>query len=91
MKKMLLTLAGLSCALALTVNAAEGKKNHKPLTDEQKAVQKEMLDKYDANKDGKLDKDERSKMSKEDKEKYSKAMGGGHKKSDDTKKDSDAK
>lgn len=78
MKKLLLALLGLACATALTLNAAEGKEKHK-LTDEQKAIQKEMLGKYDTNKDGKLDKEERSKMSKEDKEKMAKA-GLGRKK-----------
>jgi hypothetical protein len=74
MKKILLTLAGMVCVLALTVNAAEGKK-HQKLTDEQKAFQKEMLEKYDANKDGKIDKDEKAKMSKEDKQKWQETFG----------------
>ena len=81
MKKLLVALC-FTCALALAVQAEEGKKKeHKPLTDEQKAVQKDMLAKYDTNKDGKLDKEERAKMSAEDKEKMQKAgFGGGHKK-----------
>ena len=78
MKKLIATLLGCTCALALTVHAADGEKKHK-LTDEQKALQKEMVEKYDANKDGKLDKEERAKISKEDKEKMEKA-GLGHKK-----------
>ena len=72
MKKLLLTTMGFLCATALVVNAQDTKPKHE-LTDEQKAVQKEMLAKYDANKDGKLDKEERAKMSKEDKEKMDKA------------------
>jgi hypothetical protein len=79
MKKLLVALLGLVCAFTLTVNAAEGKKHE--LTDDQKAVMKDMLAKYDANKDGKLDKDERAKMSAEDKEKMQKA-GLSHKKKD---------
>lgn len=78
MKKLLVALVGFACVAALTLNAAEGKEKKK-LTDEQKAVQKEMLGKYDANKDGKLDKEERAKMSKEDKEKMQNA-GLGRKK-----------
>ena len=87
MKKVLATLLGLACAAALTVNAGEGKEKH-PMTDEQKAVMKEMLAKYDANKDGKLDKEERAKISKEDKEKMEKAGLGHHK---DKAADKDAK
>ena len=86
MKKLLVAIVGCACALAITVNAAEGKKKAK-LTDEQKALQKEMAEKYDTNKDGKLDKKERAKISKADKEKMDKA-GLGHKrgaKKDDTK------
>ena len=78
MKKLVVALLAIACAVTFTVNAGEGKEKHK-LTDEQKAVQKEMLDKYDTNKDGKLDKEERAKISKEDKEKMQKA-GLGHKK-----------
>jgi hypothetical protein len=78
MKRIIAALAGCLCALALTVHAADAEKKHK-MTDEQKAVMKEMLEKYDTNKDGKLDKEERAKISKEDKEKMEKA-GLGHKK-----------
>ena len=85
MKKLLVALVGFACVAALTLNAAEGKEKKK-LTDEQKAVQKEMLGKYDTNKDGKLDKEERAKISKEDKEKMEKAGLGHHKdKAADTK------
>ena len=78
MKKSLVTLVGLLCALALTVSAAEAKKKKQPLTDDQKALQKEMLEKYDANKDGKLEKEERAKMTKEEKKKWNETFG--HKK-----------
>ncbi len=77
MKKTLVASVVMAFALALTANAAQGK--HK-LTEEQKTVRKEMLDKYDANKDGKLDKQERASMSKEDKEKWEKAFPPKHSK-----------
>ena len=76
MKKLLVALC-FTCALAIAVQAGEGKRDKK--TDEQKKVMKEMTGKYDANKDGKLDKEERAKISSEDKEKMEKA-GVGHKK-----------
>ena len=76
MKKLLVMALCLLCAGSLTVNAAAKKQ----LTDEQKKLQKEMLDKYDANKDGKLDKDEKAKISQEDKDKMAKAGLGGRKK-----------
>ena len=81
MKKLLAALC-ITCALAMAVQAGEGKKEHKKLTDEQKTVMKDMLAKYDANKDGKLDKDERAKISSEDKAKMKEAGLGGHKKED---------
>jgi hypothetical protein len=71
--KKLLVLA-LICVATLSVQA------QKATTDEQKAVKKEMLEKYDANKDGKLDKEEKSKMTPEDKAKWDKAFPH-HKKS----------
>jgi len=77
MKKMLLVIAGILCAFSLTANASEGK--HK-LTPEQKALRKEMIEKYDTNKDGKLDKQERARISTEDRERMQKAGLGGKKK-----------
>ena len=82
--KKLLTALCFTCALAIATQAEEGtqtKKNHqgKPATAEQKAMQKEILEKYDTNKDGKLDKTEKSKISADDKAKMEKA-GLGHKK-----------
>jgi hypothetical protein len=79
MKKVLIAFVALACAFTLSANAAGGKKQHK-LTDEQKAVQKELMDKYDANKDGKLDKQEKAKMTKEEKDKYRKTFGRKNKK-----------
>ena len=77
MNKLVIAVLTMACALSLTVSAAEGKQK---LTDEQKALKKELLEKYDTYKDGKLNKEERAKMSKEDKQKAEKA-GLGHKKS----------
>ena len=71
-------MVGFACAVTLSIRAADTPDKPK-LTDEQKAVHKELVAKYDANKDGKLDKEERAKMTKEDKEKWEKA-GLGHKK-----------
>jgi Ca2+-binding EF-hand superfamily protein len=69
MKRMLIAVLGLACVCALSINAVAKDK----LTAEQKAVKKEMLDKYDTNKDGKLDKEELAKMTKDDKAKWEQA------------------
>ena len=82
MKKLLLTIAAMSCIVSLAT-AAEHKK--KELTPEQEKDKKALVEKYDTNKDGKLDKEERGKFSKEDKQKWADLTGGGHKK--DEKKD----
>ena len=74
MKKTALALLLVS-ALVTTVQAGEKGKKHEPASAEQKAVRKQMLEKYDTNKDGKLDKDEKAKMTAEDKDKLKKAMG----------------
>jgi hypothetical protein len=71
MKKLLVALC-FTCALALAIQAEEGKKCE--MTVEQKAVKEELTKKYDANNDGKLDKEERSKMSAQDKENWQKAF-----------------
>ena len=83
--KKLLTALCFTCALAVVAQAEEGtetKKKHqgKPPTAEQKAMQKELLEKYDTNKDGRLDKAEKSKISAEDKAKLEKAGMGRKKK-----------
>lgn len=86
MKKIIVTIAGVLCATVIAVHAddATPKKHGKKMTEEQKQVQKDMLEKYDTNKDGKLDKEERSKISAEDKEKMKSAgLGGDHKKKKD--------
>ncbi|MGC3961483.1 MAG: hypothetical protein QM813_27225 [Verrucomicrobiota bacterium] len=85
MKKLLITIA-LAAAFACYSNAAEGeaknenkdaaakKKSEKPEKSapgaEQKALRKELTEKYDANKNGRLDKEEKSKMTPEDQEKW---------------------
>jgi len=80
MKKLIALAFAFVCAASLCAFAGEGKKGPQ-LTDEQKAVYKKMVEKYDANKDGKLDKEEREKMSDEDKAEMKKIMpAGGHKK-----------
>ncbi|HWF19909.1 MAG TPA: hypothetical protein VG754_11605 [Verrucomicrobiae bacterium] len=70
----------LICAATVTSWNVQAQK---AVTDEQKALKKEMLEKYDTNKDGKLDKDERAKMTPEDKAKWSKAFPHKKKKTDD--------
>lgn len=72
MKKILTALC-LIAALALAAQTAQAKAKKPALTDEQKAVRKEIIDKYDTNKDGKLDAEEKAKISAEDKEKMTKA------------------
>ena len=66
--KKFLVLSLLCLATVISVQAQKAE------TDDQKAVKKEMLEKYDTNKDGKLDKDERSKMTDDDKAKWQKAF-----------------
>lgn len=78
MLRALLLVIGLTSAVALSARAAEDdKKPEKPkrpqLTEEQKALRKEITAKYDTDKDGKLSPDERKAISAEDKEKMEKA------------------
>src|SRR5437016_6733850 len=86
MKKLLALALGLSLlgtfapAIVRAADADNGGKKHPKLTEEQRKLRKELLEKYDTNKNGKLDKDERAKVSKEDKEKLEKAGLGGHRK-----------
>lgn len=71
----------LLIALSLTVNAQDGPKGppkgDRPpkheLTETQKKLQTELLQKYDTNKDGKLDRTEREKVSQEDRKKLREA------------------
>jgi opacity protein-like surface antigen len=82
MKKLMLAL-GMTCVLALAVQAQDAKDAKSKPTAEQKALRKEMTAKYDTNKDGKLDKQERAKISAEDKAKMEKAGLGPKKKKAD--------
>ena len=66
-------LGGLSPALLRAADADNGGKKRAKLTEEQRKLRQELLEKYDTNKDKKLDKQERAKISKEDKEKLEKA------------------
>lgn len=84
MLRAMILAVGLASAMALTVRAEDDKKPEKPkrpqLTEEQKALRKEMIDKYDKDKDGKLSPDERKSISAEDKEKMQKGGIGGPRK-----------
>ncbi len=98
MKKLLTLALGLSLlgafapAALRAADADNGGKKRPKLTEEQRKLRKEMVEKYDTNKDGKLDKAERAKISKEDTEKMEKAglvrhrkKGEGHDKTGSTK------
>ena len=74
MKKLLVAIMTVACALAITAKAADDTDKPK-LTKDQKSEKKALIEKYDANKDGKIDKEERAKMSKEDKEKWQSLSG----------------
>ena len=81
MKKIVAIAVGLVFASFLAVQAAD-KPAKSPMTPEQKAARKEMVQKYDTNGDKKLDADEIAKITAEDKDKYEKAgiMPKAHKK-----------
>lgn len=74
MKKLIIAVC-LASVFAVTARAAEGEtkkedgEKKKP-TAEQKALRKELTEKYDTNKNGRLDKEEKSKMTSEDAEKW---------------------
>lgn len=80
MLRALILAVGLASVVAVTARAEDEKKPEKPkrpqLTEEQKAVRKEIIAKYDKDKDGKLSPEERKEISAEDKEKLQKAGGG---------------
>jgi len=81
MVRALLLAVGLSGALAFAANAQDEKKpappKRPPLTEEQKALRKEITEKYDKDKDGKLSAEERKAISEEDKARMQKAGLGG--------------
>lgn len=72
MKKLIIA-ACFTCALAIAANAeGEAKKAAAP-GQEQKAIRKELTEKYDTDKNGKLNKEEKSKMTAEDLAKWNSA------------------
>jgi hypothetical protein len=83
MLRAMILAVGLTLAVAV-VARAEDDKPEKPKrpkqTEEQKALRKEITEKYDKDKDGKLSPDERKDISAEDKERMSKAGLGPRKK-----------
>lgn len=91
MKKVMITALTLLCAMALTVNAADEKKEKKgpERTPEQRALLKQITAKYDKDGDKKLSKEERASISKEDKAKMEKAGLGPKKKDGEKKKPAD--
>lgn len=80
MLKTMLVTAFVCSSFVLPIGADEEKekpqRRDKPqLSEEQRALMKEIRAKYDTNKDGKLDAAERKAMSAEDKAKLAKALG----------------
>jgi hypothetical protein len=77
MLRAVILAIGLSSALALVANAQDEKKpespKRPPLTEDQKALRKELVEKYDKDKDGKLSPEERKSISEEDRAKMQKA------------------
>jgi len=70
MKKIIVITLGLVCAFAINLASAQDS-TEKPAKkaapgQEQKALRKELTEKYDVNKTGRLDREERSKMTPED-------------------------
>ncbi len=84
MLRVLILVVGLTSAMAFSARAEDEKapeKSKRPaLTEEQKALRKEITAKYDKDKDGKLSPEERKEISAEDKEKMQKAGLGGPRK-----------
>ena len=100
MKKLFIA-ACFTAALAIASHAAEGEAKKEGNAEkksapgqEQKAIRKELTEKYDTDKNGRLNKDERAKMTPEDAEKYKnaapakkpKAAGAGESESSEKKK-----
>lgn len=70
-------IALLGVATPAITHAADGeakKKKGPEMSEEQKKVMKELVEKYDADKNGRLNAEERGKFSAEDKAKYEKAF-----------------
>ncbi|MBC8001264.1 MAG: hypothetical protein H7X97_01635 [Opitutaceae bacterium] len=76
-----IALLGVATPAISRAADGEGEKKKRPeLTEEQKKVQKEFLEKYDTDKNGRLNAEERGKFSVEDKAKYEKAFPNAGKK-----------
>jgi hypothetical protein len=85
MLREFMLMVGLCGVLALTATAADTEKKPETrrraqLTEEQKALMKEIREKYDKDKDGKLSAEERKAISAEDKERMTKAGLGARQK-----------
>ena len=76
-----IALLGVATPAITRAADGEGEKKKRPeMTEEQKKVNKELLEKYDTDKNGRLNGEERSKFSAEDKAKYEKAFPNAGKK-----------
>ena len=78
MLRAVILAIGLWSAVALTASAADNDqkaptRRRAQLTEEQKALMKEIREKYDKDKDGKLSPEERKAISQEDKDRMEKA------------------
>lgn len=80
MLRALILAVGLTLTVAVVARAEDEKPKRPQLTEEQKALRKEITEKYDKDKDGKLSPDERKAISAEDKERMQKAGLGGPRK-----------
>lgn len=69
MKHAVILALAMVGSLAVTAIAQDKEPGKKAPSQEQKALKKELVDKYDKDKDGKLSKEERAAMSDEDKAK----------------------
>jgi hypothetical protein len=76
MKKLISSLVVIGCIASVSLSAEDAPKKKGP-SPEMKALNKEMLAKYDADKDGKISKEERASFSPEDKAKMRAANGNG--------------
>jgi hypothetical protein len=90
MFRALILATGLAGVLAFSASAAEDdKKPERPArrqqTEEQKALMKEIREKYDKDKDGRLSPEERKGISEEDKAKMEKAGVGPRRRNQDPK------
>ena len=87
MKKALVVASIVLLGLAVTTRADEetAKKKSTPSA-EQKALRKQLVEKYDTNKNNRLDKEEKSKMTPEDLEKWNKSASAKTKPAENEKK-----